>query len=53
MDFAFRVAYLVPEARQKKWIVEKMNEMASPVGGLRYTNVEEAELEGCFDYLRY
>ncbi|EED22448.1 conserved hypothetical protein [Talaromyces stipitatus ATCC 10500] len=52
MDFAFRVAYVVPDASQKKWIVEKMNEMASPLGGPRHTDVEETELESCFDYLK-
>ncbi|KAH8812535.1 hypothetical protein F5884DRAFT_312495 [Xylogone sp. PMI_703] len=53
MDFAFRVAYLVPDAQQKEWILEKMNDMASPLGSPRHTDVEEAELETCFDYLRY
>jgi hypothetical protein len=53
MDFAFRVAYLVPDARQREWIVEKMDEMASPLGGSRDTDVKIAELERCFHYLRY
>jgi hypothetical protein len=53
MDFAFRVAYIVPNTQQKKWIVEKMNEMANPLGGPRHTEIEEAELDCCFDYLRY
>lgn len=53
IDFAFRVAYLVPDAQQKEWIVEKMNEMTSPLGGRRHTEVAEEELERCFDYLRY
>ncbi len=50
MDFAFRVAYLVPDSQQKDWIVEKINEMASPLGG---SDVKAAELEGYFDYLKY
>lgn len=53
MDFAFRAAYLIPDAQQKEWIVEKMNEMASPLGGSRAIDVEAADLESCFDYLRY
>lgn len=52
MDFAFRVAYLVPDAQQKEWILEKMNEMASPLGESRDTDIKAVELESCFDYLR-
>jgi hypothetical protein len=53
MGFAFRVAYLVPDVQQREWIVEKMNEMASPLGGSRGIEVRAAELESCFDYLKY
>lgn len=53
MDFAFRVAYLVPDVQLKRWILEKMNETASSMGGARNAGVTAAELEGCFDDLRY
>jgi len=35
------------------WIVERVNEMASPLGGSHGTDVQAAELESCFDYLKY
>ena len=53
MDFAFHVAYLVPNEQLKGWIVEKLSEMASPLGAASHTGVIAAELENCFDYLRY
>lgn len=53
MDFSLRVAYLVPDRRQKEWILEKINEMASPTQGALGTDDKAAELEGCFDYLSY
>ena len=54
MDFAFRVAYLIPDVQQKGWIVEKTNEMASRLGrSPDTTDGKAAELESCFDYLRY
>ena len=53
MDFAFRVAYLIPDEQQRKWIVEKMNEMASPLRRERDTGVCADELERCFSYLLY
>jgi hypothetical protein len=53
VDFALRVAYLVPDERMREFIVLKMNEMAKPLDGEREYVVKAAELEGCFDYLRY
>jgi len=51
-DFAFRVAYLVPDEGMREWILKKMNEMARPLGGGCEHVVKAAELE-CFDYLKY
>jgi hypothetical protein len=53
MDFALRVAYLVPDTQQKGWIVEKVNEMASAPGRPRETYIEATSLEECFNYLFY
>jgi hypothetical protein len=53
MDFALRVAYLVPDVQQKEWILEKINDMANQLGGSPGADVKSAELESCFDYLRY
>ena len=53
MDFALRVAYLVPDMQQKGWIAEKLNEMASSLGQPQEKYIEATSLEECFNYLYY
>jgi hypothetical protein len=53
VDFALRVAYLVPDERTRQFVVQKMNEMAKPLDGAREYVVQVTDLEDCFDYLKY
>jgi hypothetical protein len=52
MSFALRIAYLILRDQEtRKWIVETINEISSPLRSKDSRRVTSKDLEACFDYL--